>query len=164
LFFRAGPTRLELATSGVTGQRSSHAPAVLLRFPASSDATKHRPQPQGFTKGPIKKRAGRLEFHPTPTRTTMLDMRVAYPSRCRQVQLFSLSPDCELSEDSGIREVHHHTLFFYSMVTWNCTGIGNSSFKKCSRYLHPNWKRLKSQRFLRCIGSRHPSFSHNEPQ
>ena len=46
------------------------------------------------------------------------------------------------------------------MVTWNCTGIGNSSFKKCSRILNPNWKRLKSQRFLRWICSLHPSFSH----
>ncbi len=45
--------------------------------------------------------------------------------------------------------IHHHTLFFYYMVTWNCTGIGNASFKKCSRSLIPNWKRLQSQRFLR---------------
>ena len=107
LFFRAGPTRLELATSGVTGQRSSQAPAVFRRFHAFSEATTRRPQSQGFTKGPIKKGVEWLEFHPTPSKTTMLDMMVAYPSRCRQVQIFSLSPDCELSEDSGIREVHH---------------------------------------------------------
>src|SRR5215475_12303018 len=45
----------------------------------------------------------------------------------------------------------HHTPFFCSMVTWNCTGISISSFKRCSKSLSPNWKRLKSQRFLRCM-------------
>ena len=49
------------------------------------------------------------------------------------------------------------------MVTWHCTGSGSSSFKKCSRTLKPNWKRLTSQRFLRCISSLHPSFSPHEP-
>jgi hypothetical protein len=50
---------------------------------------------------------------------------------------------------SSFRLLHHHTLFFCSMVTWNGTGIGISSLKRCSKSRRPHWKRLQSQRFLR---------------